>query len=89
MHPCLKYVHNDIVPNAFPDRAWGATWGMLQGQGNSDNEIDYTLYTEDYEHPIDQTVREGENWDWKGHSSARAFGFVFWGVLNTLIGRLI
>ena len=42
--------------------------------GKSDNDIDYILHTDDYEHPIDQTVRKSEYWDWKCHSSARAFG---------------
>ena len=70
---CLKYFYNDIFPNAFPDRAWGATWGVLKEQGKSDKEIEYILHPEDYEYPIDHMVREGEYWGWNGHSSVRAF----------------
>ena len=37
----------------------GCRVGNAQGAwGKNDTDVDYTLYTEDYEHPIDQTVRK-------------------------------
>ena len=68
LHAFLKFFYSEAVPNAFSDRAWGATWETLKAQGKSDKEIDYLLYTEKYDHPMDQTKRSGDSWDWKGHS---------------------
>ena len=75
MHSFLTYFYNGVVPNAFLDRAWGAAWGMLKGQGKSDDGMNFILHTDDYDHPIDQTVRKGEYWGWKGNRGPRMFGY--------------
>ena len=69
----LRYYYNDAVPNAFPNRVWGASYNQLR-TSMSHEATDFFLHTEAYDHPVDQTRREGDYWYWRGNPGYRLFG---------------
>ena len=70
-----ELMHTPVVKwnRYWQDRAFWTIW--RKGQGKSDDGMSFILHTDDYDHPIDQTVRKGEYLGWKGNRGPRMFGY--------------